>query len=54
MRIHDQLYIGGRLVSPSGTAKNSAAILLDDVDLDKQIPELLPFAMMNSGQACIA
>jgi betaine-aldehyde dehydrogenase len=32
----------------------SAAILLDDVDLESQIPELLPFAMMNSGQACIA
>jgi betaine-aldehyde dehydrogenase len=32
----------------------SAAILLDDVDLETQIPELLPFAMMNSGQACIA
>jgi len=32
----------------------SAAILLDDVDLASQLPELLPFAMMNSGQACIA
>lgn len=32
----------------------SAAILLDDVDLEKKIPELLPFAIMNSGQACIA
>jgi betaine-aldehyde dehydrogenase len=32
----------------------SAAILLDDVDLAQTIPELLPFAMMNSGQACIA
>jgi len=32
----------------------SAAILLDDVDLAQKIPELLPFAMMNSGQACIA
>jgi aldehyde dehydrogenase (NAD+) len=32
----------------------SAAILLDDVDLERRIPELLPFAMMNSGQACIA
>jgi aldehyde dehydrogenase (NAD+) len=32
----------------------SAAILLDDVNLETQIPELLPFAMMNSGQACIA
>ena len=32
----------------------SAAILLDDVDLDAKIPELLPFAMMNTGQACIA
>jgi betaine-aldehyde dehydrogenase len=32
----------------------SAAILLDDVDVERCIPELLPFAMMNSGQACIA
>jgi betaine-aldehyde dehydrogenase len=32
----------------------SAAILVDDVDLAQKIPELLPFAMMNSGQACIA
>jgi betaine-aldehyde dehydrogenase len=32
----------------------SAAILLDDVDVEKCIPELLPFAMMNSGQACVA
>jgi betaine-aldehyde dehydrogenase len=32
----------------------SAAILLDDIDLETQIRELLPFAMMNSGQACIA
>ena len=32
----------------------SAAILLDDIDLESQIRELLPFAMMNSGQACIA
>jgi betaine-aldehyde dehydrogenase len=32
----------------------SAAILLDDVDLAPQLAELLPFAMMNSGQACIA
>jgi aldehyde dehydrogenase (NAD+) len=32
----------------------SAAILLDDVDLESKIPELLPFAIMNSGQACIA
>ncbi len=33
---------------------NSAAILLDDVNREQKIPELLPFAMMNSGQACIA
>jgi betaine-aldehyde dehydrogenase len=32
----------------------SAAILLDDVDVERCIPELLPFAMMNSGQACVA
>jgi betaine-aldehyde dehydrogenase len=32
----------------------SAAILLDDVDVEKCIPELLPFAMMNNGQACVA
>jgi betaine-aldehyde dehydrogenase len=32
----------------------SAAILLEDVDVERCIPELLPFAMMNSGQACVA
>jgi len=32
----------------------SAAIILDDADLDQVIPGLLPAAMMNSGQACIA
>jgi betaine-aldehyde dehydrogenase len=32
----------------------SAAILLDDVDVEKCIPELLPFAIMNNGQACVA
>jgi aldehyde dehydrogenase (NAD+) len=32
----------------------SAAILLDDVDLDAALPMLLPNALMNSGQACIA
>lgn len=32
----------------------SAAILLEDVDLAAKLPELLPFALMNTGQACIA
>jgi betaine-aldehyde dehydrogenase len=32
----------------------SAAIILDDANLDKVVPELLPAAIMNSGQACIA
>ncbi len=32
----------------------SAAIILDDVDLGSAVPQLLPAAMMNSGQACVA
>ena len=32
----------------------SAAIILDDSDLDAVMPKLLPGAMMNTGQACIA
>lgn len=32
----------------------SAAIVLDDVDLDEAIPGLLPGALMNTGQACVA
>lgn len=32
----------------------SAAILLDDVDLAEALPMLLPNAMMNNGEACIA
>lgn len=32
----------------------SAAIILDDSDLDLVIPTLLPGAMMNTGQACVA
>ncbi len=33
----------------------SAAILLDDIDLDAVLPELLPMgSMMNNGQACVA
>jgi betaine-aldehyde dehydrogenase len=32
----------------------SAAIFLDDCDFAQRVPELMPFAMMNSGQACIA
>jgi betaine-aldehyde dehydrogenase len=32
----------------------SAAIILDDADLDSVIPELLPVAVMNNGQACVA
>jgi aldehyde dehydrogenase (NAD+) len=32
----------------------SAAIILDDADLSTTIPALLPNAIMNNGQACIA
>ena len=32
----------------------SASIILDDADLNAAIPGLLPAAMMNNGQACIA
>ncbi|HTT87534.1 MAG TPA: aldehyde dehydrogenase, partial [Acidimicrobiales bacterium] len=32
----------------------SAAILLDDVDLAQALPMLLPNAIMNNGEACIA
>jgi betaine-aldehyde dehydrogenase len=32
----------------------SASILLDDVDLDATLPMLMPNALMNNGQACIA
>jgi aldehyde dehydrogenase (NAD+) len=32
----------------------SASIVLDDADLAKAIPALLPAAFMNSGQACVA
>jgi betaine-aldehyde dehydrogenase len=32
----------------------SAAIILDDADLSSVIPTLLPNAIMNNGQACIA
>jgi betaine-aldehyde dehydrogenase len=32
----------------------SAAIILDDADLGAIIPQLLPNAIMNNGQACIA
>jgi aldehyde dehydrogenase (NAD+) len=32
----------------------SAAILLDDVDLESALPMLLPNSLMNNGQACIA
>jgi aldehyde dehydrogenase (NAD+) len=32
----------------------SAAIVLDDADLGETIPGLLPAAMMNNGQACLA
>ncbi len=33
----------------------SAAILMDDVDLDVTLPNLLPMgSMMNNGQACVA
>lgn len=32
----------------------SAAILLDDVNLGEAVPALLPAALMNNGQACVA
>jgi betaine-aldehyde dehydrogenase len=32
----------------------SAAIILDDADLDAMVTGLLPAAMMNNGQACVA
>jgi aldehyde dehydrogenase (NAD+) len=32
----------------------SAAVILDDADLDTAIPGLLPAALMNNGQACVA
>ncbi len=32
----------------------SAAIVCDDADLDVQIPMLLPTALLNNGQACLA
>ena len=32
----------------------SAAVLLDDVDLSQALPMLLPNALMNNGEACIA
>jgi betaine-aldehyde dehydrogenase len=32
----------------------SAAIVLDDADLDQAIPMLMPSAIMNNGQACLA
>ncbi len=32
----------------------SAAVLLDDADLDTVLPALAPAALMNNGQACIA
>ena len=32
----------------------SAAVILDDADLATTIPNLMPAAMMNNGQACVA
>jgi aldehyde dehydrogenase (NAD+) len=32
----------------------SAAVILDDADLNAAIPGLLPAALMNNGQACVA
>lgn len=32
----------------------SAAVILDDADLDRVVPALLPMALMVNGQACIA
>jgi aldehyde dehydrogenase (NAD+) len=32
----------------------SAAIILDDANLDEALPQLMPAALMNNGQACVA
>jgi betaine-aldehyde dehydrogenase len=32
----------------------SAAIIAEDADLDAALPTLMPFALMNNGQACVA
>jgi aldehyde dehydrogenase (NAD+) len=32
----------------------SAAVILDDADLDATLPGLMPAALMNNGQACVA
>jgi aldehyde dehydrogenase (NAD+) len=32
----------------------SAAIILDDANLDEALPTLMQFALMNNGQACVA
>ncbi len=32
----------------------SAAVILDDANLDAAVPELMPAMMMNNGQACVA
>ncbi len=32
----------------------SAAIIADDADLSTALPTLMPFALMNNGQACVA
>ncbi len=32
----------------------SAAVMLDDVNLDEALPMLMPSAIMNNGQACLA
>jgi aldehyde dehydrogenase (NAD+) len=32
----------------------SAAIIADDADLEATLPMLMPFALMNNGQACVA
>jgi aldehyde dehydrogenase (NAD+) len=46
----------GRLLRPVTLelGGKSAAIILDDADLATTIPTLLPNAIMNNGQACIA
>ncbi|MFN8051067.1 MAG: aldehyde dehydrogenase [Acidimicrobiales bacterium] len=32
----------------------SAAIIMDDANLDEVVPALLPYGIMNNGQACVA
>jgi betaine-aldehyde dehydrogenase len=48
--------ICGELLKPATLelGGKSAAILLEDVDLAAQLPLLMPSALMNNGEACVA